>query len=300
MSSSTRRICARVFALLAAALGTAAAHAGYRMETEGVEILMAEGRLRRSLPEAGIIMAFDPVRDALWLANSRTRTYWQGTVAEYCSEAKRAQDAMKDRFMGRLSPEQKQHMKEEQEKEKEKPAAAPEPRRPVRVEIERTGETETIAGRPARKVRVLADGKLYEELWLITDPELARAANFGKVAELESRMRTCVSGDMDAQLERFRQQLGPMGRWMMDRGPAGEARERMELQRAVQATPEYAGLMSESLPLRRKPHYPGAGSAAVTVTAIEQRDLSAADLDPPSGFRRAPADEVMAGGSMMR
>jgi hypothetical protein len=91
-----------------------------------------------------------------------------------------------------------------------------------------------------------------------------------------------------------------MGRWMLDRGGAGEVRERMELSRAVQATPEYAALMSESLPLKTRPHYRGAASDVPAVTAIEQRDLTAADLDPPDGFRRAPADEVMSGGRMMR
>jgi hypothetical protein len=302
--SSIRATYARTaFALLAAALTVATAHGGYRIEMGGVEILVGEGRLRRSIPQLGIIMAFDPARDALWLANSKTRTYWQGTVAEYCTDAKRTQEAMKAQIMGKLSPEQRRFMEQHMKKEQETPAATPEPQKtikPVRVTVERTDETEIIAGRAAHKVRVLADGKLYEELWLATEPELARAADFGKVADLEKRMRTCASGEMDAQIERYRAQIGPMGRWMLDRGAAGEARERMELLRAVQATPEYAALMSESFPLKTKPYYRGAASDVPAVTAVEQRDLTAADLDPPGGFRRAPADEVMSGRSMMR
>src|SRR5215210_6491989 len=151
MSSIRGTYALTAFGLLAAALAAAGAHAGYRIEMAGIEILVADGRLRRSISQVGIIMAFDPARDALWLANSKTRTYWQGTVAEYCSEAKQAQDAMKARMMGNLSPQQRQLMEQHTKQEQETAAAAPESPKRVRVTLERTGETEIIAGRSARK-----------------------------------------------------------------------------------------------------------------------------------------------------
>jgi hypothetical protein len=49
--SSIRGTSARTaFALLVVALTAATAHAGFRIEMEGIEILIADGRLRRSIP----------------------------------------------------------------------------------------------------------------------------------------------------------------------------------------------------------------------------------------------------------
>jgi hypothetical protein len=129
-----------------------------------------------------------------------------------------------------------------------------------------------------RKVRVLAEGQLYEELWLTTDPQVARTVDYAKVMETERRVRDCVSGDAQAKRDEQWAAYPEHVRRAMD--PGGQI-EKNRLARAVQASPEYASLMREGMPLSPE------------VNAIERRDIPAAELEPPSGFQQARPDQVL-------
>lgn len=77
---------------------SAAAHAGYRFVGEdGTETVISEGRMRVSVPAVGYMRGYDGARGRLWMANTKTRTFWQGTAGEYCQDAKRTRDAMMER-----------------------------------------------------------------------------------------------------------------------------------------------------------------------------------------------------------
>ena len=91
--------------------------------------------------------------------------------------------------------------------------------------IQRTADTETIAGLSTRKYRVLSDGTLYEELWLASDPALLRELIVARAPETFGRMSGCL-------------------------GTAGGAQR-------VEATEEYRRLYSEGWPLKAVFHGDG-------------------------------------------
>lgn len=260
----------------------AAAGPGYRIASgEGAETVVSEGRMRTSVPAMGYLRGYDPARGRFWMANTKTRTFWQGTVEEYCADAQKKQDAMLERHMANMSPAQRRLM-EQYKKDEANPEAKPAAPSAVKVTIERTEERSTIAGQPVRKVRVLADGQPFEELWLTTDPALARSIDYAKVREIDRRVQDCVGGALQAQqereMEKIMETMPEYARRSMD--PTG-AREKLRLGKAVRSTSEYASLSREGVPL------------PPNLTSIEPRDIPAAELEPPSGYRAAAPDEVM-------
>src|SRR5258705_12125296 len=120
--------------------------------------------------------------------------------------------------------------------------------------IERTNVVEKIAGLPARKIRVLSDGKLYEEMWLTTDPALLRELEMSKAPDTFGRMSGCMAG--------------------MARGPRPESSD------------EFRKLYGEGWPLKVV-YYGGregaANPAGTTITKAEQRDIPDRQFTPPAG-----------------
>ena len=236
--------------------------------------------MRTSIPALGFVRGYDPARGRFWIANTKTLTFWQGTVEEYCADAKRTQDEMTARQMTNIPPERRRMIEEQMGRQPAGPQGTtpePPPAKPVKVTVERTDERRTIAGQEVRKVRVLADGQLHEELWLTIDPQVARTIDYAKVLETERRVRECVGGDAQARKDREMAAYPEYVRRAMD--PSGQL-EKNRIARAVQASPEYASLMGEGMALTND------------VNALESRDIPAADLEPPPGFRPARPDEV--------
>lgn len=211
-------------------------------------------------------MSLDIGRARMWVADSTRRTFWEGTVEEYCQAMrttmtgamadmeKQMAEAMKD-----MPPAQREQMQQMMKNMRGGAPNAPAPR----VTVEKTSETERIAGLPARKFRVLSDGKLYEEMWLTTDPALLRELEMAKAPDTFGRMSGCMAG--------------------MAGGPRPESSD------------EFRKLYGEGWPL--KVVYYGAGEggpgpAGTTVMKAEQRDIPEREFTPPAGFRAAPLTEV--------
>ena len=119
------------FLLMPAVLFMPAAHAGYRfVADDGTETVISEGRMRVSIPAIGYMRGYDGAGGRLWMANTKTRTFWQGTADEYCQDAKRTRDARMER----------QTAQRGMVEQYTKPPAS----NPVKVTIERTEERSTI------------------------------------------------------------------------------------------------------------------------------------------------------------
>jgi len=134
---------------------------------------------------------------------------------------------------------------------------------PPTVTIERTGEVQPIAGLPARKFRVLSNGKLYEEVWLTTDAALLRELEMSKAPDTFGRMSGCMAS------------------------MAGGSRP--------EGSDEFRKLYAEGWPLKVV-YYgssDGPGPVGMTVTKVEQHDIADRDFSPPAGFRAAPLNEVV-------
>jgi hypothetical protein len=243
-----------------------AADAGWVIvDEDGHETSLSRGRLKIAPKEAeGVSMVLDIGRGRMWVANAEERRFWEGTVEEYCQAMKSTMagaiadmdkqmaEAMKD-----MPPAQREQMQQMMKNMRGGPAGGPMPK----VTIEKTNETQKIAGLTARKFRVLSDGKLYEEMWMTTDPALMRDLELGKAPDTFGRMSGCMAG-----------------------GPRPEGSD------------EFRKLYGEGWPL--KVVYYGAtgegapGPAGTTITKVEQRDIPDREFTPPAGFRVAPLTEV--------
>ena len=257
-----------VFAWLALVALPQLAHAGYVVvDNTGEQTLIARGRLKFVPKEAGEpTLVLDLAAARMWISDPTRRTFWEGTVDEYCTGVRAmiagglagAEQQMKERMAG-MSPaerEQVQKMMEAMKGSARSPGAAP-----AKVTVERGARDEPVAGMSARRYRVFADGKLYEELWLTTDPAFIRELDLTRTPETFGRMRACLVGAAQS---------------------AGES---------VEDSAEYRALFQQGWPLKSVNHGAG-GAGGRSAVKIDTRDIPDAQFAPPSGFRRAPLAEV--------
>jgi hypothetical protein len=251
----------------------AAAAAGWVIVDEaGHRTALSRGRLKIAPPDArGVSMVLDIGRARMWVADAERRLFWEGTVEEYCQGMRGAMagamadmdkqmaDAMKD-----LPPAQREQMQQMLRNlgggRGEAGPAAPAPR----VTIEKTGETDRIAGLPVRKYRVLSDGRLYEDVWLTTDPALLRELELGRAPDTFGRMSGCMAS-------------------LAGGGPRPEASE------------EFRTLYAEGWPLKVVYYGAGAGpgGAETTIAKVERQDIPEREFSTPAGYRAAPLSEVL-------
>jgi len=242
-------------------LVASAAEAGWLIVDEnGDQTLISRGRLKMSPKQAdGHSMVLDLARARMWVADAGRKLYWDGTVEEYCQAVRgtmAATQKMMAEQMKDMPPAQREQM---MQMLKQMGAGGGASGPPPKVTIERTADTEKIAGLPARKYRVLANGKLYEELWLTSDAALVRELELARAPDTFGRMFACI---------------------------AGSGAERVE------ATGEYRQIFAQGWPLKAVYHGEGGAAGRALVTRVEQRDLPEADFAPPAGFRAAPLAEI--------
>jgi uncharacterized protein DUF4412 len=246
-----------------------AAEAGWMIVDDGGnQTSISRGRLKLAPRQAqGVSMVLDVGRGRMWVADGNRRAYWEGTVEEYCQSMrttmagamadmeKQMAETMKD-----MSPAQREQIQQMMKNARGGGPAGP----PPKVTVEKTAETDKIAGLTARKFRVLSNGRLYEEMWMTTDPALLRDLEMSKAPDTFGRMSACMAG--------------------MAGGPRPEGSE------------EFRKLYSEGWPLKVV-YYGGGeggpGPAGVTVMKVEQRDIPERDFTLPAGYRAAPLNEVV-------
>ncbi len=227
-----RRVLATALALLL--LGPLTAHAGYLIaDQNGEHVLLSTGRLKMAPKSAGgLVMMLDVGRAQVWVADPGQERYREGTVDEYCDGVRKLSGAREEAASGRVP----------------------------KVTVQKTSDTETIAGLPTRKYQVLADGALYEELWLASDPALLREFVAARAPETFGRMSGCLAT------------------------AGGGAR--------VEATEEYRRIYSEGWPLKAVFHGSGGPTPGTPVTRVERREIPEGEFARPSGFAAVPLPEV--------
>ena len=107
---------------------------------------------------------------------------------------------------------------------------------------------------------MLADGALYEELWLASDPALLRELIVARAPDTFGRMSGCLA-------------------------TAGSGRR-------VEATDEYRRLYSEGWPLKVVFHGDGGAAPGAAVARVERREIPDAEFTLPAGFAAVPLLEV--------
>lgn len=263
--------------LVAVLAGPGAAVAGYVfVEDNGDETMVQRGRLRiRPRDPSASSFAMDLGRARMWMTDPARRAYWEGTVEEFCTTARGA-------FRTTIGEAQREMEKEIEslppaERERARamlrqfggfgtpPAGGSNgARKPPQVAVERTGETETIAGLATRKYRIVADGRLYEEIWLTTDPAVVQEMDPQRASETLGRMMAC----------------------MLDANPRGGPS-------SVEDDPEYRKLYLAGWPLRSVYHGGGGATGRSTIQRAERREVNDAEFAPPGGLRRVPLGELL-------
>lgn len=259
----TRRI-ALLLAACALAL-PAQVFAGFLFVDErGAQMFLSKGRIKHvSSSGEEPVVAVDSTRGRLWVSNPRAKAYWEGTVEEFCTAVKaltggaagaamspEMDKLMKEKLAG-LPPDQQEMVKQMMARSGQAQQAAPEP--PPRVTVEAAGDGENVAGLATKKFRVLADGKLYEEVWLTSDPAITREFDMGKAPEIIAKFSACQA--------------------------RGASR--------VQETDAYRQLFAKGWPLKTVAH--GGGFSRPHVVKAERRDIGDAEFAPPSGYKKLAA-----------
>jgi hypothetical protein len=182
----------------------------------------------------------------------------QQMASEHMTEAmKGMQEAMKD-----MPPEQRKMMEEMMRSQMPQAKPSPEECREPRIEIKKTGQQATIAGYPAVRYDVLADGKLESELWLATGITAWREMGPQK-------------------LERFGAEMAKLA------PRCGPAQKRYGLLREDPAWK----LVSEGYPVRIVDR--GGSGGTIEVLKAETRTVPASEFQPPTGFERKTFREMM-------
>jgi hypothetical protein len=226
-------------AAIALVLVTAgAAEAGWaRTEADGSETLISKGRMRGSW-ETGTSI-FDASTSKVVIIDDMRRMYASGTVDELCEHIQSTVESM----MGDMPEEQKAMVQRMMGHKK-----APE------VKIVDKGDGEKISGFATKRYDVMANGELYEQLWIADDPAL--------VAECKPVL---------LMLARFSQ-------CMAAANPMGGASD-------PEATPEYAGIYELGVVVRSV----GAGELEEGTepeeATIEKRDVPDSAFEVPEGYR---------------
>jgi Domain of unknown function (DUF4412) len=258
---------ARGLLLALVSLVPALAEAGFAIVDEaGHQTLVSRGRLKIAPREGGVAIVLDVGRARMWVADPGRRVYWEGTIEQYCQEMRGAMsDAMAEmerqmaEQLKNMSPAQREQMEQMMKRMGRGGAADAPVGPPPQVTVDRTNETDRIAGLSARKYRVLSNGQPYEEVWLTTDAALLRELDAGRAPDTLGRMSSCMDARVAAQ--------------------------------APEAATEYRKLYAEGWPLKfvylAEPSRPG-----ITVMRVEQRDIPEADFTLPAGYRAAPLMEV--------
>lgn len=236
------------------------------------QILVQANRLKTATlgPDGRPLNAviLDLAADTITQVNYADRTYVTATVQEFvqtmsgaaqaaAGQMAEAMKAMQQQLQS-LPPEQRKQVEEMMRRQMPQTGggaqACPERKREVR----RTGQQATIAGYPAVRYEVLADGQVETEVWMAPGIPLARELDVRKLEQFSNAMARMVPG------------CGP------GRPGAG-------------SDPGWR-LAAEGYPVRTVHRESG---STVEVVKAESRAVPAAELQPPAGFARKTLKELM-------
>ncbi len=154
-------------------LGASVAQAGFiQTESDGTTLYVQNGKLRGDNAESGDMWSIiDMSKGTITMVNPEEKSYFEGTIDEYCSSMRTMMDSM-SQFMGGLIPK---------------------PAKKSKVEVVKAGPGGKVAGYDTTRYKVMVDGVLREELWLANDQALLKElgnpqtmAKFSQCAAMET------------------------------------------------------------------------------------------------------------------
>lgn len=235
--------------LIAGVLGfTVPAFAGWvQVDREGTTTLISDGVLKGTSVGDDLYSILDAKKGNIIFIDSKRKVYSRESIDDFC-----------EAVVAGMSKANKKVPEENQGKQKPGKDAP-------QVSFVKEGDGGVIAGYPTVKYRVLADGKLYEEVWLTTDPVVMK--------DLESLFRTVM--------KKFEKCLFSVA----------NATDSLSL--SVEDTPEYQKMEQEGWQMKSR-NYSGTGlPSTYEVIKLEKKDIPASEFEIPSGYKKIPVSEML-------
>jgi hypothetical protein len=260
-----------VLCLMGAWLSTAA-WAGWVIEQIEYANLGAEGTRTRQyisknrLKTVGDGHAFtmDFAKNLFTAIDDENRVYWSGTVDDYVQEVKTFQQAANDlarqhmeEAMKEMPPDQRKAMEDlaPQMRRSGTASSSPAAKRP-QVKVEATAESMTIAGYKATKTVVYADGKPYQEVWLVKGLTLKGDLDLQRLRGLQAKLTQAIMTDIPSR-------------------------------QAVEADPAYERLLDQGYAMKIVELGEGGEPESMTeVVRLDKRDIPEREFQIPAGYRR--------------
>jgi hypothetical protein len=231
---------------------------------EGTKTIQYIAKNRLKTEGDGNTFIMDFPKNLFIATDQENKVYWSGTVDEYVQEVQRFQRAASDlaqqqmhEAMKEMPPDQRKAMEDilQQMHGASVPPQAPPATRPT-VKVEPTTETAMIAGYKASKITVYADGKPYQEVWLVKDVSMKDDLDLQQMRGLQAKLTQAIMTDIPSR-------------------------------QTVEEDPAYAAMLEQGYPAKiveLGEH--GEPEAATEVVRIEKRDLPDRAFQPPEGYRR--------------
>jgi len=238
---------ARIFALAIAVIVVAAsgAHAGWVLsEEDGQETVISKGKMK-SIWENGAVI-FDGEANTVHFIDDSRKMIASGTVDEICDGI----NEMVESMLESVPAEQREMMKK----------MMGDGKMPT-VEIVEKGDGEKIAGFATKRYNVMADGELYEELWLANDKAL--------MADCEAVMK--MLGEFTSCTE----SISSMGS-----APSAEA------------SPEYTKIFGMGMIVKSVGHHEDETGNPDGISEIAKKDIPDATFELPNGYKAASFAEI--------
>jgi len=151
-----------------------AAHAGWALKSnDGEDTVISKGKMKSSWENGAVIFIAD--EDKIYVVDDGRKMIASGTVDEFCIEMKQGIEKM----MEQIPAEQREAMKQMMGGGE-----------PPKVEIVEKGKGERVSGFDTKRYDVMADGELYEEVWIAQDKALVKECM--PVMKMVGRFISCM------------------------------------------------------------------------------------------------------------
>lgn len=208
-------------------------------DSDGSKTYVSDGKIKHQDHEEGMIL--DSKTGEVVYFNSGNKSYTRGKMSDYCA----AMSNLMQQMMQSMPPEYKKMLGIGEEKKSPK------------VTIVSEGSGGTLIGYKTEKYKVMADGELYEELWLTTDDALMK--EFKPLVPLFSEFFKCS--------------------------------KIMEMVVPVEGSPEYAKLLEKGFTLKSIKYENGDQNIETNITDLLLKDISTEEFQPPAGYKELSFSE---------
>lgn len=237
---------------------------------EGTRTMQYISKNRLKTMGDGHTFIMDFVNNLFIATDQGNRVYWSGSVDDYVREVNGFQQAANglareqmEEAMKEMPPEQRQKMEDLLQQMRGSKPSAPAPaasKRPL-VKVTQTTETLTLAGQPATKFLVYADGKPYQEVWIAKDFILKTDLDLKRLRSLQAKLTQAIMTDLPSR-------------------------------QPVEEDPAYEQLFEQGYPVKIVELGEGGEPESVTeVVRIEKRDIPEQEFHVPAGYRRIDLHE---------